>query len=441
MSEIIDVIINNGYHPLAVDQKTKGPLYEDWQIIAQTPEGCRKTFRDHPTMLAVGHVHYDADTTTDWDNHSEKPNGASLFEKLMKERPEMFAGAIIERSRSGGYHASFHGTSGPKTCARLELDGKVIDIEVRRENNQTVIPPTEGYSYISERTHLNTKAADLPALPQVILDGIARYEKEMKAAIADIKKPEGGRAFNPDTDKLEECDLVVSAQCYYKTYLDGAVEGNRHNRGISLAKKLYGHVELGMSRSEAIDLIKDYGRRTEREAEEIKRFILDGGKDPDRDIWLYWKAIWTDRKQRDPAKWGDPYLRDSRGRDMEITPEKVRAAEAIPEYAQEPLSIEARARDILKNGDPVDFIMEQYHRMHVGDDNHGRLLLVSIGCQSVFNSDGIHPGTSGESGKGKTDSCQAMAHLCPPEYVVAASVSPKALFYKEGVLPGYNHLS
>lgn len=87
------------------------------------------------------------------------------------------------------------------------------------------------------------------------------------------------------------------------------------------------------------------------------------------------------------------------------------------------------AMRILKEGDIVKEYRKQYNRMHVGDEPHANSLLVCVGTTLTTTSAGMHPGTNGESGSGKTDSCQAAIHLMPQEYVVYANVSDRALFY------------
>lgn len=77
----------------------------------------------------------------------------------------------------------------------------------------------------------------------------------------------------------------------------------------------------------------------------------------------------------------------------------------------------------------IDFILNTHQKMHVGDLNIATALLVSIGIQSVLNSDGIQPKLSGESGKGKTHCCKVMAHLMPEEYVITGNYSDKAIYY------------
>ena len=99
--------------------------------------------------------------------------------------------------------------------------------------------------------------------------------------------------------------------------------------------------------------------------------------------------------------------------------------ESIPDDIQE------AAREIIYTGDPVKKIIETHASMHVGDEPMARALLVSIGIQSVLNSDGIHPKVSGESGKGKTHCCKAMMHLLPEKYKFNTTLSDRAIYYMD----------
>lgn len=91
--------------------------------------------------------------------------------------------------------------------------------------------------------------------------------------------------------------------------------------------------------------------------------------------------------------------------------------------------IEQEADRILREGDPVTYLKEQFSKIHIGDDIIFYGLLASIGSQLCRPSDGIQPGLTGESGKGKTDACRAFFHLLPEEYKRRGGFSNKALFY------------
>lgn len=93
------------------------------------------------------------------------------------------------------------------------------------------------------------------------------------------------------------------------------------------------------------------------------------------------------------------------------------------------------AIEIMKTGDPVEKIIGAFNEVHIGDADTGRVLMLSAVSSSVRNSDGIHPSTSGGSGKGKSHACQTLLHLIPAEYWIETSLSAKSLFYAD-IEPG-----
>jgi len=100
-------------------------------------------------------------------------------------------------------------------------------------------------------------------------------------------------------------------------------------------------------------------------------------------------------------------------------------------------AIKKKALDILRNGDPVEYILNVYSRLHVGDVQIGKVLLLSIANQSVLNSEGLQPKLSGASGKGKTHAAKAMFHLIPDVgYKLEGSLSAKSMYYFPDLKPG-----
>lgn len=76
-------------------------------------------------------------------------------------------------------------------------------------------------------------------------------------------------------------------------------------------------------------------------------------------------------------------------------------------------AVKSAAFDIMGHGDPVDYIMGVYGRLHVGDTHLGKIMLLSLASQSAISTDGIQPKLTGMSGKGKTHAAKAMYHLIP----------------------------
>ncbi|WP_421907992.1 hypothetical protein [Methanolacinia petrolearia] len=94
-----------------------------------------------------------------------------------------------------------------------------------------------------------------------------------------------------------------------------------------------------------------------------------------------------------------------------------------------------KAAEILKNGDPVKYILDTFSKFHVGDETLAECLVMSIASQSVISTNGLHVFVSGGSGKGKSVACRAMLDLVPEDYRLRGKVSDKALYYNRDLKP------
>ncbi len=95
-----------------------------------------------------------------------------------------------------------------------------------------------------------------------------------------------------------------------------------------------------------------------------------------------------------------------------------------------------RALAILKNGDPLAFLLGTFNKSHVGDRTVAECLAMSLASQSVENTNGLHVAVSGNSGKGKTHACTTMQNLVPEATGSGGTVSDKALYYDDDLRPG-----
>ncbi|WP_425515767.1 hypothetical protein [Methanofollis formosanus] len=107
-----------------------------------------------------------------------------------------------------------------------------------------------------------------------------------------------------------------------------------------------------------------------------------------------------------------------------------------PAPAPEPDAFRERAMEVLTRGDPLAFILDTFHREHVGDHTVAECLVLSIASQSVENTHGLHVAISGISGKGKTHTCETMLDLIPKAFQITGTVSDKALYYHDDLRPG-----
>ncbi|UUX91962.1 hypothetical protein [Methanoplanus endosymbiosus] len=99
-------------------------------------------------------------------------------------------------------------------------------------------------------------------------------------------------------------------------------------------------------------------------------------------------------------------------------------------------SAQNSAIEILKNGDPLKFILDTFEKNHVGDRVVAECMAMSVASQSVYNTSGLHVSVSGNSGKGKTHACKTMLKLLPEDFKLSGTVSDKALYYNPNLKAG-----
>lgn len=90
---------------------------------------------------------------------------------------------------------------------------------------------------------------------------------------------------------------------------------------------------------------------------------------------------------------------------------------------------ESTASEKIRNGNAYDYMIEVWQKRHHGDLIIGKVLLLSIGCQSITNSKGIHVQLTGTGGGGKSDAAQQMIKLIDPKYVLKSALTPQVLYY------------
>lgn len=101
-----------------------------------------------------------------------------------------------------------------------------------------------------------------------------------------------------------------------------------------------------------------------------------------------------------------------------------------------PKHISEKTEEILEKGNPIPYIMQEFHRNHIGDEITGKTILAAVGTQSVLNSSGIQPKLSAGTGKGKSHAVSAILHMVPRKYLLETSLSGKALFHSDDLKPG-----
>ena len=158
------------------------------------------------------------------------------------------------------------------------------------------------------------------------------------------------------------------------------------------------------------------------------------------DDYGYWRFLEDyeifkadEKAKEDRLLWEKP----DKAVDEEI--DKLYAEKQREKRREEQREIRKRALEILKNGNPFDYIIKEHQKLHIGNVGVAKLLLLSIGCQLTKEIDGLQVSISGSPGKGKTHCCRSMLRLIFKENVLDTSLSDKVAFYdpdlkKEGTI-------
>jgi len=97
--------------------------------------------------------------------------------------------------------------------------------------------------------------------------------------------------------------------------------------------------------------------------------------------------------------------------------------EEVPEELKDLASL------ILREGKPLDLIVDSCERFVLGARDATRKLVCCEMVQLIPSSRGLHPKLNGESGSGKTWCLKVFLHHLPSDAYVAGGLTPKALAY------------
>lgn len=92
------------------------------------------------------------------------------------------------------------------------------------------------------------------------------------------------------------------------------------------------------------------------------------------------------------------------------------------------IAITKEAIKILRDKDPLEFILSTMNYFHKSDRPLMTILHCSMVSSSIHGGNGIQPCLTGEKGEGKTDAADTASHV-NPRRVIKGSFSDKAIFY------------
>ena len=101
---------------------------------------------------------------------------------------------------------------------------------------------------------------------------------------------------------------------------------------------------------------------------------------------------------------------------MDLSPELIQQAEE-------------EADRILRESDPIDFILNTIAKKHVGYRDTQEAICVSIACQCCLNTAGLQISVNGTSGSGKSHGVKAHLHVIPKKWKRVTGLSAKAAYY------------
>lgn len=119
------------------------------------------------------------------------------------------------------------------------------------------------------------------------------------------------------------------------------------------------------------------------------------------------------------------------------TPGDVEDAFELDAKREAEEQLDTQAMELLKSGNLMRRIYDEYHKLHPGDDHLFMCLLTALGTSMCLNTDGMGVMANGGSGTGKTHSMKSFIHVTTGrKNVFDGTMSDKALFYKQGLSDG-----
>ena len=115
-----------------------------------------------------------------------------------------------------------------------------------------------------------------------------------------------------------------------------------------------------------------------------------------------------------------------------VAPSSVPSQAPVPENT----AIRDEALAVLRESDPLGFMLRTFALDHVGDETVATCLIMSLASQSVTNTNGLHVSVTGESGKGKSHTFATLLRQVPERFRLKGAMSNKALYYLDDMQPG-----
>lgn len=205
---------------------------------------------------------------------------------------------------------------------------------------------------------------------------------------------------------------------------EGKVGEGEHALRLAWATAM---VKAGYDDDQIQDLCQhfdDYNEsRTQQQLESVRGYVAQGGDyHPCSTLRSYIPSSWCQG-----CRWTPP---NGDGSDDAVD-RHGGAVEGITRNAGYPDEVVKAGDNILQRGKVLKFLLQQFHKNHVGDDVAGKVLILSYVSGSSLTGNGIQPGISGDAQTGKSDAMDAALHILPQDRVMKTGLSDKAAAYIE----------
>lgn len=333
---------------------------------------------------------------------------------------------LMSNRTTGRSHIFFKYTSEIKSQKHHDLG-----IEILSDGNNAVLPPSKHQSGTEYKFNREPATShDIPEMPEEFIQRL------------NILFATNG-SLNASLNKCKPC-LREKFNEHRKI---PNVDDWRGSNGRELTLALMADLYANGAGEEVLTLVCKYIFRewfdpevTQKELSRIFSYFEDGGKPWTCDsIRTKLNRIVLDPE--DPEKTKCEFckfsIQSSRQHNLFQT-QPVPSEETDPldiDYDEEGLpedvliAAEEEAIRILKEGDPIAYIMEIIQKFHIGDEEALEAIALSIAGQSCSNTAGLHVSMNGPSGDGKSHCMKSAIKLVPARFKRETSLSAKAAYY------------
>lgn len=315
-------------------------------------------------------------------------------------------GTFVVKTRNGGYHFYFINDD-IRGNGLLYVNGQKIG-ELRKDW-MYVVGPGSFYPKDDDAAPGATgrysifKNQPIKPFSQVVFpDWLTVKEASEQPEIKELEKPTVKKEiyeneFGIPLSKIIERDKKLNS-LLHESLVKGVTD--RSEIDASIVRKLYWYRFSHQDIAGILQYYRPY-EKTERD-DYIQRTIQNCATG----------------NQMEPKKFKQPVKK----------PKEEPAEEIIPATQEEHI---VEASRILKDENPLEFLLSVFHEDHVSDDVPAQCIIFSLVSDSVENSDGLHTMITGGTGDGKTHVASTIIKQLPAKYQIPGSISNKYLYYKK----------